>query len=106
MQGGQPAPGQGRRRRRRRRRGRGAQVLFTPEGQAYRMAPGPDGQQAQVFLTPQELQQHQARLAQLQQQQGQGGGGGQQRAQGGGQQGAQSQPQLQPVEGVLDTDVK
>ena len=33
--------GQGGRRRRRRRRRRGAQVHFTPEGQAYRMAAGP-----------------------------------------------------------------
>src|SRR6187431_292449 len=55
---GQPAaPGTGGRRRRRRRRRRGAQVLFTPEGQAYRMVAGPDGQPQQVFLTPQELQQ-------------------------------------------------
>jgi len=89
-------PGQGRRRRRRRRRGRGAQVLFTPEGQAYRMVAGPDGQQSQVFLTPQELQQHQQRMAQ-QQTQGQRPPQPQQQA---------PQAQLQPVEGVLDTDVK
>ncbi|HZN95101.1 MAG TPA: transcription termination factor Rho [Myxococcales bacterium] len=92
-------PGQGRRRRRRRRRGRGAPVLFTPEGQAYRMVAGPDGQQNQVFLTPQELQQYQQRMAQQQVQQGQ-------RPQGAPQQAPQQQVQLQPVEGVLDTDVK
>ena len=103
--GGMPAPGtpglpgQGRRRRRRRRRGRGAPVLFTPEGQAYRMVTGPDGQQNQVFLTPQELQQYQQRMAQQQVQQGQ-------RPQGQPQQAPQPQTQLQPVEGVLDTDVK
>src|SRR5512141_1221927 len=63
---GQPGlPGQGKRRRRRRRR-RGIPVLFTPEGQAYRVVAGPDGQPAQVFLTPQELQQYQQRLAQQQ----------------------------------------
>ncbi|HVE81329.1 MAG TPA: transcription termination factor Rho [Myxococcales bacterium] len=93
-------PGQGRRRRRRRRRGRGAPVLFTPEGQAYRMLAGPDGQQSQVFLTPQELQQYQARMAQMQQQPGG------QRPQGQPAPAPQAQPQLQPVEGVLDTDVK
>ena len=92
-------PGQGRRRRRRRRRGRGAPVLFTPEGQAYRVVASPDGQQNQVFLTPQELQQYQQRMAQQQVQQGQ-------RPQGAPQQAPQQQVQLQPVEGVLDTDVK
>ncbi|MFZ5471088.1 MAG: transcription termination factor Rho [Myxococcota bacterium] len=94
--GGAPMPGQGRRRRRRRRR-RGAQVHFTPEGQAYRMVPGPDGAPQQVFLTPNELAQYQARQAQLSQQ-------GQQMRPGG------PQPipsgQLAAVEGVLDTDVK
>ena len=64
--GGAAGQAGGRRRRRRRRRGRGASVLFTPEGQAYRMVTGPEGQQSQVFLTPQELQQHQARQAQQQ----------------------------------------
>ncbi|WP_257458640.1 transcription termination factor Rho [Archangium lipolyticum] len=108
--GGQPGQGGGRRRRRRRRR-RGAQVHFTPEGQAYRLVPGPDGQQQQVFLTPQELQQHQQRMAQQQQQQQQQQGG-----QHGGHQGHQGgqprqhqpapQPSLAPVEGVLDTEVK
>jgi transcription termination factor Rho len=95
-------PGTGRRRRRRRRRGRGAPVLFTPEGQAYRMLTGPDGQQNQVFLTPQELQQWQAR--QQQQQQSQPG----QQAPGGGQRPAPAQVQqnLAPVEGVLDTEAK
>jgi transcription termination factor Rho len=93
-------PGTGRRRRRRRRRGRGAPVLFTPEGQAYRMLTGPDGQQNQVFLTPQELQQWQAR----QQQQSQPG----QQPQGGGQRPGpvQVQQNLAPVEGVLDTEAK
>jgi transcription termination factor Rho len=104
--GAPPAPGQpgsGRRRRRRRRRGRGAPVLFTPEGQAYRMLTGPDGQQNQVFLTPQELQQWQARQQQ-QQQQPQGG----QQAPGGAQRPPQpqAQPNLAPVEGVLDTEAK
>jgi len=101
--GGAPAPGQGttpgRRRRRRRRRGRGAPVLFTPEGQAYRMLTGPDGQQNQVFLTPQELQQWQAR--QQQQQPGQQAPGGAPRPPP-----AQVQPNLAPVEGVLDTEAK
>ncbi|MCY0996623.1 transcription termination factor Rho [Myxococcus sp. MISCRS1] len=118
--GGQPGqPGQpGGRRRRRRRRRRGAQVLFTPEGQAYRMTAGPDGQQVQVFLTPQELEQYKQRQAQQQQQQGQqqpqqqqqhqGHGGGQQhqRQHHGGQGQAQQQSNLAPVEGVLDTEVK
>jgi len=99
-----PMPGQapvpGRRRRRRRRRGRGAPVLFTPEGQAYRMLTGPDGQQTQVFLSPQELQQWQAR----QQQQSQGG----QQAPGGAPRPPQpaAAPNLAPVEGVLDTEAK
>ena len=100
--GAAPTPGQpgsGRRRRRRRRRGRGAPVLFTPEGQAYRMLTGPDGQQNQVFLTPQELQQWQAR--QQQQQPGQQAPGGAPRPPP-----AQVQPNLAPVEGVLDTEAK
>ncbi|MCP3141386.1 transcription termination factor Rho [Pyxidicoccus xibeiensis] len=114
---GQPGQAGGRRRRRRRRR-RGAQVLFTPDGQAYRMQPGPDGQQVQVFLTPQELEQYKQRQAQ-QQQQGQGAppqqaqqqqpqhhhqrqqhGGGQQQRE------AAQQANLAPVEGVLDTEAK
>ena len=102
--GAAPAPGQpgsGRRRRRRRRRGRGAPVLFTPEGQAYRMLTGPDGQQNQVFLTPQELQQWQARQQQQQQQPGQQAPGGASRPPP-----AQAQPNLAPVEGVLDTEAK
>ncbi|HEX4621257.1 MAG TPA: transcription termination factor Rho, partial [Myxococcaceae bacterium] len=103
MPGGQPGafppgPGQGRRRRRRRRR-RGAQVFFNAEGQAYRMTQGPDGQQAQVLLTPQELQQYQARQAQQPQQQGG-------RPMTGGGPGPQPAAQLAPVEGVLDTDAK
>jgi transcription termination factor Rho len=109
--GQQPGPGGGRRRRRRRRR-KGAQVQFTPDGQAYRMVAGPDGQQQQVFLTPQELQQHQQRVAQQQQQQQQQQqhpppqhqqqhGGGQPR-----HQQPAPQPSLAPVEGVLDTEAK
>src|SRR5215813_4347149 len=94
------APGTGRRRRRRRRRGRGAPVLFNAEGQAYRMITGPDGQQNQVFLTPQELQSWQAR-----QQQSVGGG---QQAPGGAPRPPQpaAAPNLAPVEGVLDTEAK
>ena len=67
------------------------------------MLTGPDGQQNQVFLTPQELQQWQARQQQ-QQQQPQGG----QQAPGGAprQQQPQVQPNLAPVEGVLDTEAK
>ncbi|HUM09347.1 MAG TPA: transcription termination factor Rho [Myxococcaceae bacterium] len=101
-----PAPGQapvpGRRRRRRRRRGRGAPVLFTPEGQAYRMLTGPDGQQTQVFLTPQELQQWQARQQQQQQPQP----GQQAPASAPRPPAAQAQPNLVGVEGVLDTEAK
>ena len=103
--GAAPAPGQpgtGRRRRRRRRRGRGAPVLFTPEGQAYRMLTGPDGQQNQVFLTPQELQQWQARQQQQQQSQpGPHAPGSAPRPPP-----AQVQANLAPVEGVLDTEAK
>jgi len=92
-------PGGGRRRRRRRRRGRGAPVLFTPEGQAYRMVLGPDGQQTQVFLSPAEVQAHQARASQ---------------GSGPGSAGPGPRPVVQPhvpqglvtVEGVLDTEAK
>ncbi|HEX8822835.1 MAG TPA: transcription termination factor Rho [Archangium sp.] len=110
----QPGQGGGRRRRRRRRR-KGPQVQFTPDGQAYRLVPGPDGQQQQVFLTPQELQQHQQRLAQQQQAQQQPQQQQQQAPQQhhhphpGGQPRQQQpapQPSLTPVEGVLDTEVK
>jgi transcription termination factor Rho len=100
--GGPAAAVPGRRRRRRRRRGRGAPVLFTPEGQAYRMVTGPDGQQTQVFLSPPQLQAWQAR----QQQQPQPGAGPQAPA------GAPRPPPVQPVvnlvpvEGVLDTEAK
>ncbi|MBI3185199.1 MAG: transcription termination factor Rho [Myxococcales bacterium] len=87
-------PGSGRRRRRRRRRR--AQVHFTPDGQAYRMVQGPDGQMQQVFLTPQELQQYQARMQQAPPQ-------NRAAAQG---QPAAAPAQLAPIEGVLDTDVK
>ncbi|KFE63321.1 transcription termination factor Rho [Hyalangium minutum] len=118
--GGQPGPGgqagPGGRRRRRRRRRRGAQVHFTPEGQAYRTQPGPDGQMVQVFLTPQELEQYKQRLAQQQQQQqspppgqhAQHGGQqhGQRQHHGGGQSQAAPQQNLTPVEGVLDTEAK
>ncbi|MCI0671198.1 MAG: transcription termination factor Rho, partial [Myxococcaceae bacterium] len=99
------APGQpGGRKRRRRRRRKGAQVFFTPEGQAYRMQPGPGGQPVQVLLTPEELQAYQQRQQPVQQQQP----GAQPRPQ---QQQAQprpprAEPQLQPVEGVLDTEAK
>jgi transcription termination factor Rho len=109
-QPGEPsAPGQGRRRRRRRRR-RGNPVLFTPDGQAYRMVAGADGQPAQVFLTPQELEQYKQRQAQSAQQPQpgaqpahppHGGAHGNPRPPQ-----AHAQPQLVPVEGVLDTDVK
>ena len=83
--------------------GRGAPVLFTPEGQAYRMLTGPDGQQNQVFLTPQELQQWQARQQQQQQPPQPG-----QQAPGAGPRPppAQVQSNLAPVEGVLDTEAK
>ena len=97
-------PGAGRRRRRRRRRGRGAQLFFTPDGQAYRMQSTPDGQQVQVFLTPQEVQQFQARLAQ-QQQSVQAARGPQPGVSLPAGQPA-PQPQLAPVEGVLDMEVK
>jgi transcription termination factor Rho len=101
--GSAPVPGQapvpGRRRRRRRRRGRGAPVLFTPEGQAYRMVTGPDGQQNQVFLTPQELQAWQAR--QQQPAPGQQAPAGAPRPPA-----AVVQPNLVAVEGVLDTEAK
>jgi transcription termination factor Rho len=107
----QPGQGGGRRRRRRRRR-KGAQVHFTPDGQAYRMVPGPDGQQQQVFLTPQELQQYQQRQQQQQQQQQHQQHPQQQQQQqhhGGGQPRHHQpapQPSLAPVEGVLDTEAK
>jgi transcription termination factor Rho len=112
---GQPGPagqpGQGGRRRRRRRRRRGAQVHFTPEGQAYRMQPGPDGQMVQVFLTPQELEQYKQRQAQQQQQQQQHPQPqhpqhGQRPHHGGSQGQAAPQQNLAPVEGVLDTEAK
>jgi len=92
--------GGGRRRRRRRRRGRGAPVLFTADGQAYRMAPGPDGQQTQVFLSPAELQAHQARSTP--------GGGSSGPSPGGQRPSPQAHaPQgLVTVEGVLDTEAK
>src|SRR5215831_17034059 len=103
--GVQPGPGLGRRRRRRRRRGRGAPVFFTPDGQAYRLQAGPDGQQSQVFLTPQELQSYQARAAQLPPT-GQGAPRPGPLAPGSPAQVPMAQPQLAPVEGVLDTESK
>ena len=93
------AIGGGRRRRRRRRRGRGAPVLFTADGQAYRMTAGPDGQQTQVFLSPAELAAHQARATQ----------GGPPGVAGGGQRPppqAHTPQGLVSVEGVLDTEAK
>jgi len=86
----EPQPSSSKRKRRRRRR-KNNPVLFSPDGQAYRMVVQPDGQRVQVFLTPQELQQHQQRLLQ--------------------QQAQRVQPENVPapmvaVEGVLDIDVK
>ena len=99
-QPGQPGQGGGRRRRRRRRR-KGNPVLFTPDGQAYRMVTQPDGQQSQVFLTPAEVEAYKQRIAQQQLQQ-------HQRNQP--PQGTPGQPPppgpVNTVEGVLDTDVK
>jgi transcription termination factor Rho len=64
------------------------------------MQPGPDGQQVQVFLSPQELQQYQARMAQQPPAQGQ-------RPPGQGQTpNIQVAGQLVAVEGVLDTEAK
>jgi len=110
--GGQFPPGQGGRKRRRRRRRRGWNVQFTPEGQAYRVVQAPDGQQTQVFLTPQELEQWKQRQAQslaAQQANAQQQGGGQPGPRPAPQQGAPAPSAsggLQTVEGVLDTDVK
>ncbi|XXF76000.1 transcription termination factor Rho [Myxococcaceae bacterium GXIMD 01537] len=118
--GGPPGQAGGRRRRRRRRR-RGAQVQFTPDGRAFRMQPGPDGQMQQVFLTEHELQQYQQRVAQQQAQQQQQQHGQHPPAQphphpqqhghprqqhGGGDGHARPQQNLAPVEGVLDTEAK
>jgi transcription termination factor Rho len=115
-----PQQGQGRKRRRRRRR-RGWNVQFTPEGQAYRMVQTPDGQQQQVFLTPQEVEQWKQRQAQsLAAQQAHQQAQGQPQQHGGPRHGgapggqpaspapspAPSAAGLQQVEGVLDTDVK
>ena len=98
-----PGQGGGRRRRRRRRRGRSAPVHFTPEGQAYRLQVGADGQQSQVFLTPHELQQYQARVAQQSaQQQARPGQPGPAPSMGQ----PAIQVQLAPVEGVLDVEAK
>ncbi len=104
-QGGQP--GQGRKRRRRRRR-KGNPVLFTPEGQAYRMVTQPDGAQSQVFLTPLEVEQYKQRIAQqqLQQQMQQQQQGQQRPAQPGQPPQAAPAGAVQTVEGVLDTEVK
>jgi transcription termination factor Rho len=70
------------------------------------MVMGPDGQGVQVFLTPNELQQYQQRMAQQQQQQQQAQRPGQAPGHVQGQPGAAPGPQLQQVEGVLDTDAK
>jgi transcription termination factor Rho len=71
------------------------------------MVMGQDGQPAQVFLTPQELLQYQQRIAQQQQQQQQQHGQHGQPRPGQAPAGAVvPQGQLQPVEGVLDTDAK
>lgn len=76
------------------------------------MVAGPDGQPVPVFLTPHELQQHQQRQLQQQQQPPAHHPAAQHSharhappAQHAGGQAA-SQAQLQPVEGVLDTDAK
>ena len=96
---GQPGPG---RRRRRRRRRKGNPILFSPDGQAYRVVVQPDGQQTQVFLTPQEVEAYKQRIqqqqmqSQLQQQQRQAQVTGQPMPAG----------PVATVEGVLDTDVK
>jgi len=66
------------------------------------MLAGPDGQQSQVFLTPQELQQWQAR----QQQQPQPGQGPQAPASAPRPPQPQAAPALSAVEGVLDTEAK
>ncbi len=66
------------------------------------MVTGPDGQQTQVFLTPQELQQWQARQQQQQQPQP----GQQAPASAPRPPPVQAQPNLVPVEGVLDTEAK
>ncbi len=66
------------------------------------MLTGPDGQQSQVFLTPQELQQWQAR----QQQQPQPGQGPQAPASAPRPPQPQAAPALSAVEGVLDTEAK
>ncbi len=108
--GGNPGGGQfpggggagaGGRRRRRRRRRKGNPVFFTPEGQAYRMVSQPDGQQTQVFLTAQEVEQYKQRV------QHQQALAAQQAVQRSGPPGAPPPPNpVQAVEGVLDTDVK
>ncbi|MBX7116641.1 MAG: transcription termination factor Rho [Myxococcaceae bacterium] len=99
--GGQSGGGQGRRRRRRRRR-KGNPIFFAADGQAYRLVTQPDGQQVQVFLTPQELEQYKQRI---QQQQMQAQALQAQRTAQPGQPVQQGGP-VQSVEGVLDTEVK
>ena len=104
------AGGQGgnlaRRKRRRKRRGRGHQVFFSPDGQAYRLQPGPDGQPMQLFLSPVELQQHQARMAQPQPQSQPSRSASQSGSAVPTQSGPASGPALSAVEGVLDTETK
>ncbi|MCL2011976.1 MAG: transcription termination factor Rho [Cystobacterineae bacterium] len=84
-------PSSNSKRKRKRRRRKNNPILFSPDGQAYRMVVQPDGQRVQVFLTPQELQQHQQRVLQQQTQR------------------TPSENVPSPVvtvEGVLDIDVK
>jgi transcription termination factor Rho len=92
-EGGAEPPSQASsKRKRKRRRRKSNPILFSPDGQAYRMAVQPDGQRVQVFLTPQELQQHQQRV--------------QQQAQRAQPENAPEPVATVPVEGVLDIDVK
>ncbi len=74
------------------------------------MQAGPDGQQTQVFLTPQEVEQYKQRLLQQQQQQQQQNQQRPQGAPGGGpaphHHQAAPASSLVPVDGVLDLDAK
>jgi transcription termination factor Rho len=99
-QPGQAGQDGGRKRRRRRRR-KGNPIFFAEDGQAYRKIIQPDGQVVNVFLTPQELEQHKQRVQQ-QQMQAQHQANVRQ-AQVSGQ---PLQLPVQAVEGVLDLDVK
>lgn len=99
-QPGQPGQGGGKKRRRRRRR-KGSPIFFAEDGQAFRKVIQPDGNVVNVFLTPQELEQHKQRQQQQQQQAQQQLQ--QRQAQASGQ---PAQVPTQVVEGVLDLDVK